>query len=230
MRTQDGVEGIVCALPRELGLWRERVRARRRVHGLEVLELDAPLPARAVVCGIGKVAAARGVAALCAVDGGRAPLSRLWVVGTCGGLRSDLPVGTLVHCTSAVQADLGVRDGRETQADEALRRVWQSVAPGREGRFLTADRAVLSPLRRFRLSRAWPGPAVADMETGAAAAFAAACGIPFAALRAVTDRAGWFGGASFKANYETQAPRAADTLLPLWETLGREPPPHRLPA
>lgn len=220
----------MCALPRELGLWRERVRSRRLVLGLEVLELDAPLPARAVVCGIGKVAAARGVAALCADAGGAPPLARLWVVGTCGGLGSGLDVGTLVHCTSAVQADLGVREGRETAADEALRRAWAAVAPGREARFLTADRAVLSPLRRFRLSRAWPGPAVADMETAAAAAFAAGCGIPFAALRAVTDGAGWFGGASFRANYETQGPRAADTLLPLWERLGREPLPHRLPA
>ena len=217
MQTQAGVEGIVCALAGELGVWATRVRSRQQVLGLEVLELDAPRPARAVICGIGKVAAARGVAALC--HAGPAPLGRLWVVGTCGGLVASLPVGTLVHCTRAVQADLGVRADREVEADARLRAAWQAVAPGPEAHFLTADRAVLSPLRRFRLTRAWPGPAVADMETAAAAAVAAGCGIPFAALRAVTDRAGWFGGSTFRANYETQGPRAADTLLPLWEKL-----------
>jgi len=217
VQTQDGVEGIVCALAGELGLWAQRVRTRRHILGLEVLELDAPRPARAVICGIGKVAAARGVAALCHAS--QPPVTRLWVVGTCGGLVSSLPIGTLVHCTRAVQADLGVRAGREVVADETLRAAWRAVAPGPEAQFLTADRAVLSPLRRFRLTRAWPGPAVADMETAAAAAFAAGCGIPFAALRAVTDRAGWWGGSTFRANYETQGPRAADTLLPLWESL-----------
>lgn len=215
MRTRPGVEGIVCALPRELGSWRERVRSSSSHLGLVVLELDAPVPARAVVCGVGKVAAARAVAALCAAGAPR----RLWIVGTCGSLQARLPVGSFVHCTRAVQADLGVREGRVSESDPAMRELWRSVAEGEEAEFLTADRAVLSPWRRFLTKRRHPAGGVCDMETAAAASTALAAGIPFAALRVVTDTAGWGGAASFRRHYETLGPRAADTLEPLFARL-----------
>ena len=218
MRTRPGVEGIVCALPLELGAWRERVRSGTRHLGLEVLELDAPVPARAVVCGVGKVAAARAVAALCLAG----DLRRLWIVGTCGSLRVDHAVGARVHCTRAVQADLGVREGRVTESDPAMRALWRSVAEGAEDEYLTADRAVLSPWRRWWTKRRHPGGGVCDMETAAAAATAQAAGIPFAALRVVTDLAGWGGAASFRRQYETLGPRAADTLQPLFARLRDE--------
>ena len=205
-------------MPLELGSWRERVRSSARHLGLDVLELDAPAPARAVVCGIGKVAATRAVAALCAAGAVR----RLWIVGTCGALHARLAVGAMVHCTSAVQADLGVREGRISDADPDMRELWRTVAPGAEAEFLTADRAVLSPWRRWWTKRRHPGGGVCDMETAAAATTALAAGIPFAALRVVTDSAGWGGAASFKRHYETLGPRAADTLQPLFVRLRDE--------
>jgi nucleoside phosphorylase len=60
------------------------------------------------------------------------------------------------------------------------------------------------------------------METAAAATTALAAGIPFAALRVVTDSAWWGGAASFKRHYETLGPRAADTLQALFVRLRDE--------
>ena len=91
------------------------------------------------------------------------------------------------------------------------------------GWFLTADRPVLSLWRRLRLARAFAGPAVADMETAAVAAVASAAGVPWAALRAVTDGATGLGAASFQLHYPRQAGRAADTVPLLLQSLGRAP-------
>jgi nucleoside phosphorylase len=144
------------------------------------------------------------------------------VVGTCGGLRQNLCPGTLVHCTRAAQVDLAVRAGREIDSDPALRAAWRAVAPGEEGWFLTADRPVLSIWRRLRLARAFAGPCVAEMETAAAAVVAQGAGVPWAALRAVTDRATLGGAAAFRIHFQTQAARAADTVGALLARLGPE--------
>ena len=199
---------VLCTLPQELGTLGARASSRRRVLGLELLELDlAGRRVLACACGVGKVRAAHGASLLL-----EAGASALLVVGTCGGLRRGLGIGTLVHCEVAFQTDLAVRELRQVQADARLRGLWQEVAPGPSGWFLTADRPVLSPWRRLRLARAFSGPCVADMETAAAAAVAHTAGVPFAALRAVTDRAGIGAGATFKAHFSTQAGRAADTI------------------
>ncbi len=203
---------ILSALPEELGSLRDRCTARRRVQGLELLELDlGGRPALACVSGVGKVAAARATAILLA----EGAIGGLLIVGTCGGLKRALVPGTLVHCTTAFQADLAVREGRAVESDAAWRSAWRSVAPGPEGWFLTADRPVLSPWRRIRLARAFAGDCVADMETAAAASVAARAEVPWAALRAVTDVASLFSARGFRRNYPTQAGRAADTLFAL---------------
>jgi adenosylhomocysteine nucleosidase len=211
--------GILCALPEELGDLRERAGASRRRQGLEVLELDlGGVGGLACVAGVGKVMAARAAAVLIGEGAERA----LLVVGTCGGLRQNLVPGTLVHCSTAAQVDLAHRQGREIAADLALRQAWRRVAPGVEGWFLTADRPVLSLVRRIRLARAFAGPCVADMETAAAAAVAAAAGVPWAGLRAVTDRATFYGAAAFHLNFPSQAGRAADTVRALLAELDRQ--------
>jgi len=128
------------------------------------------------------------------------------------GLRSHLGPGELVHCSTAIQTDLARVEGRSTDADAALRDEWRAVAPGACGFFLTADRPVLSWWRRARLARAFVGDCVADMETAAAGAAAAAAGVPWAGLRAVTDRADGLGGMLFKLHFPSQAGRAADTV------------------
>jgi adenosylhomocysteine nucleosidase len=211
-----GAIGVLCALREELGRLPERARARRSLHGIEILELElAGRRVLACASGVGKVHAARG-AALLVSEGASAGLL---VVGVCGGLRQALSPGALVHCTRAVQTDAARMGGGAPAADRALREAWRAVAPGAEGWFLTADRPVLSLWRRLRLARAFAGPCVADMETAAAACVAAAAGVPWAALRAVTDRATWGGGAAFRLHFPSQAGRCADTVPALLERL-----------
>ena len=167
--------------------------------------------------GVGKVAAARAAAALVAegVDG-------LLIVGTCGGLTPRTQVGTLVHADSAAQWDLAVRDGRESEADPTWRARWQSVVDGPTGRMLSADRPAVRWIDRLRRARAMEGLCVADMETAAAAAVAARAGLPWAALRAVSDTVGLGRRASFAANVAEQAGRAAESV-PSWIASWRRP-------
>lgn len=211
--------GIVCALREELGALAGAQLERRELQGLQLLRLDparlAPglpeadaLPLWACVCGVGKVHAARAATLLIAAGAERG----LLVVGTCGGLKRGLVPGTLVHCARAIQADFAVRQAREQLADAELRAAWSAVAPGLDAAFLTADRPVLSAFRRWRVARHWPGPCVADMETAAVAAAAQAAGVPWAALRAVTDRADSLGPLAFRLNFPVQAGRAADSV------------------
>lgn len=211
--------GLVCALPEELG---ERLGAAPVLERFQGVELrEARLGSATVVCavaGVGKVRAAHGASAVLAAGG----LQGLFVVGVCGGLRSSLVPGTLVHCTRAVQTDFAVRGDREFEPDAALLERWRAVAPAPAGWFLTADRPVLSLWRRLRLSRAFLGPCVADMETAAVAAVAARAGVPWAALRAVTDQATGAALASFRLHFASQAGRAADTLPALLDTLSAE--------
>jgi nucleoside phosphorylase len=208
--------GLLCALPEELGSLPDLARGKRSCHGLELLELEiAGRAALACAAGVGKVMAARA-ASLLLSEGAR---GGLFVVGTCGGLRSFLRPGTFVHCTRAVQVDLAVREGREVDAHAPWRRAWLEIAPGHEGWFLTADRPVLTPWRRLRLARAFAGPCVAEMETAAAGAVASRAGVRWAALRAVTDLADPFRAGGFHRNFGAQAGRAADTWIALVERL-----------
>jgi adenosylhomocysteine nucleosidase len=220
-------------MPEELGSMRERARAPVRVvQGLELfdLELDSravigaeairagPPPthrALAVVSGIGKVAAARA-ATLLIEHGAR---DALLVVGTCGGLTRELLPGTLIHAARAIQVDFAVRAGREFDSDPVWRSAWMRVAPGKEGRFLTADQPVVSFWRRRKLARAYAGACVADMETAAVAWVASAAGVPWAALRAVTDACDARTRATFAHHYPTQAGRAADTVPALLSSI-----------
>lgn len=207
----SGVTAILCALPGELGDLRGRELSRETVGGDLLIELDLPGGATACVCGVGKVAAARGATRL--ID--RRSPARLLVIGVCGGLRRHLGPGTLVHCSVAAQADFAVREGRESRADPELLGAWRAQVPGPAGWFLTADRPVLSWWRRLRLARAFAGDCIADMETAAAAAVCEHAGVPWAALRAVSDRAGTGSALAFQRNYPRVAGLAAATVAPL---------------
>jgi adenosylhomocysteine nucleosidase len=200
---------VLAALAEELAVLEPRRLRRETVQGLELFELDLG-PATAIACvgGVGKVNAAHAAGLLLA-RGGEAGLL---VVGVCGGLRRHLAPGTLVHCLRAVQTDLALRAEREVESDPALSAAWQAVAPGGRGWFLTADRPVLSLWRRLRLARAFRGDCVADMETAAAARVASRAGVPWAALRAVTDGATEGGLLEFRKNFAVQAGRAAASL------------------
>ena len=215
----SGPIGVLAALDAELGGLPARAAAGMRRQGLELFAME--LEEREVLvtaAGVGVAAAAHGAAVLVA-EGVRT----LLVVGTCGGMRSDLRPGTLVHCERAVQADLEVRAGREVQATSGLLQAWRSAAPGVVGTFLTRDRMVRSPWTRLRLRRAWPSAVSADMETAAALAVGGRAGCCIAALRVVTDGAGWRARRTFMENAEGMAGRPADAVEGLLRELPDPP-------
>ena len=204
-----GSVGLICALSAELGSWRGLGEVVSSVGGIEVRRSEESGSAVfTCVAGVGKVSAARGAEALirAGVKGA------LLVVGTCGSLSRSLGVGELVHCERALQADLGLEGGHQVSPDPALLAAWEAVVEGPRASYLTADRAVMSPWRRLRARRWCSGPCVAEMETAAVGAVSEAWGVPWAALRAVTDRAGWGSHKAFKKRYPVEAGRAADTV------------------
>ena len=221
--------GLIAALPIELGPFRGTGR-REVVGGVRLSAHQVPEgpPLLAAVSGVGKVAAAHAATVLA----GRG-VRGLLVVGTCGGLDPVDEVGTLVHAGKAVQWDLGVREGREATPDADLAAAWMDQVRGPIRTFLTADRAALGQLQRARRARAVrrsgdPAP-VADMETAAVAAVASRAGLPWAALRVVSDQRlrlrdlvtsrGRSRG-RFMDHLETVAGRPADTVTGLLRALG----------
>jgi nucleoside phosphorylase len=207
-QTSRGI-GLLCALPEELGGWGGLGEVVSRGGGFEVRRvLDEGWEVFTCVSGVGKVCAARAAEALLYAGAKRGVL----VVGTCGALTRGLDAGSLVHCGAALQADLAIEGGMKVLPDVSLLEAWEHVAEGHRVGFLTADRPVMSPWRRWRAQQRVPGPCVADMETAAVGATAEAWGVPWAALRSVTDHAGWGSHHAFRKRYPVEAGRAADTV------------------
>jgi adenosylhomocysteine nucleosidase len=94
--------------------------------------------------------------------------------GFCGALSKDLRVGDLVAGAEVCDDE----SGESFAADPAL----LAAAPGRRGVIVSVRRLARTPEDRARLD----GLAV-DMESAALARAAARAGVPFLALRAVTD-------------------------------------------
>jgi adenosylhomocysteine nucleosidase len=124
------------------------------------------------VTGMGAPAAARAAARLVS----RRPRALL-AAGFCGALDPDLRVGDLVAAERVVDE----ASGEAFAADPDL----LAAAPGRRGTLVSAVRLARDPADRSRLK----GDAV-YVARGAVARAAAAAGVPFLALRAVTDAAG----------------------------------------
>lgn len=121
------------------------------------------------VGGMGAAAAARVGAAITA-ERPRALLA----VGFCGALDPGLGVGDLI----AAEHVLDEATGEGFAADPGL----LAAAPGRRGVLVSARHLARTPGERARLE----GTAV-DLESAALARAAEAAGVPFLALRAVTD-------------------------------------------
>ena len=118
---------------------------------------------------MGAAAAARAGGAI-AAGSPRAILA----VGFCGALDPALAVGDLV----VAERVLDEATGDSFAADPGL----LAAAPGRRGVLVSARHIARTPADRARL----PGTVV-DLESAALARAAGAAGVPFLALRAVTD-------------------------------------------
>lgn len=119
-----------------------------------------------------------GMGAAAAADAGAAAAARsprgLIAVGFCGALDPALRVGDVVAAERVVDE----RTGEGFAADPGL----LAAAPGRRGVLVSARRIARTPGDRALLR----GDAV-DLESASLARAAAAAGVPFLALRAVTD-------------------------------------------
>jgi adenosylhomocysteine nucleosidase len=155
------------------------------------------------VTGIGKVASALATQNL--ID--RYNPQWLLVMGVAGAVREEFPVGSLTVPSRAVQWDVGARPlldrsglipgfGSEyfwadTSLTDAAKRACENrsgVEP-LDGTALTGDVLVASTQKRDQLQRRCPDAVYIDMETAAAAHVASANGVPWVAIRMLSDLA-----------------------------------------
>ncbi|MGH9367210.1 MAG: hypothetical protein ACRD3M_06020 [Thermoanaerobaculia bacterium] len=131
--------------------------------------------------GDGAQRAARGAAALCDA---RRP-SALIGAGVAGALSRDLAIGEIL-------VSRRIRDARGEAPASDARLLARAVASGAtEATLVTADRPVTSASGRAELLRSLgqPTPSAVDMESAGWARAAAARGIPYIVVRAVSDGA-----------------------------------------
>jgi nucleoside phosphorylase len=108
-----------------------------------------------------------------------APPLALVAAGFCGALDGGLRPGDLVAAERVVD-----EAGAAFPADPGL----LAAVPGRRGTLVSAVRVARTPVERERLRvLAGPGALAVDLESAALARAAQRAGVPFLALRAVTD-------------------------------------------
>ncbi len=152
---------VLFALGREVAPFRRAVRTR---HDVSV-----------VVTGVGQSAARRAAEAVI-----HEPIPRLIIMaGFCGALVPDLAVGDVVISRDVYSS------GTTWLAAEALVPSDVRIAT-RTSRILTTDRLISDPIKKKLLGKMHQADAV-DMESAAVAEVCARAGVPFLAVRAVSD-------------------------------------------
>jgi len=160
----------------------------------------------ALCAGVGKVAAAAGVRFM--LD--RYPLPSLLIYGIGGALSPEIRLGDLVIATELVPGDVGVahsigfsitgpgicEKGRlvfcpsfpvtQSMLEGAREAAVASGLTFHSGKVLTCDQIVLDPELRAHLRDCF-GVLAVEMEGAAAAQIAAGEGLPFIAVRAISD-------------------------------------------
>lgn len=153
--------------------------------------------------------------------------------GSCGGLAADVEVGTLVvgesftysiaDATAFGYAPGQVPGGPErfladpAWADAAQRAAEAVGSAHRRGLMLSGDAFVTAALAEPMRER-FPSALSADMETTASAQTAGALGVPFVALRAISDLCGPAAGQQFHLELDVVAETSARAV----ESLARD--------
>ena len=163
------------------------------------------------VAGVGKVEAAITATAAAAALHPVALVS----VGVCGAIDPALEPGDVVLGQRVLQWDFAVAHDVVCAGDANLLRRVAAALPGleraprcRTGTIATGDYPVADAGARAEL-RARLGADVADMESAAVGRVAARLGLPFLAVRAVSDRAGAASLAEFRRHLPFAAASAA---------------------
>ena len=151
--------------------------------------------------------------------------------GSCGGLAADVEVDTVIVGESfawsiADATAFGYAPGQLPGGPERMlaEKAWadraeraarcDAAAAVRRGLMLSGDAFVTAPLADPMRER-FPGALSADMETTASARTAEALGMPFVALRAVSDLCGPAAGQQFHLELDVVAETSARAVTAL---------------
>jgi len=153
-----------------------------------------------MVAGVGKVAAAMAAQYACDVFKPRCVIA----IGLAGGVEDDVRPGQVIVASGAAQHDMDARPLTDAkgiipglglsiiQADAAVTEKLLLAArfeskDARSGVVLTGDRIITARAVRDGLVRDFPDGACIDMETAAVAQVAHQNGLPWSALRVISD-------------------------------------------
>ena len=185
MAEPDGIVAIVTALPEELAPLLARLRGRTAERSDDRRLWRGSLgstPVLLACAGDGNESSLRGVRALLA---GKRPRALLGA-GVAGALTEDLAPGRVVFGERIFDSS-----GESAAADPEWLGRARALSGAAGAAFFTSDRVACSPEERSALAaRLPPGPAAVDLESASWARAAAEKGIPFLALRAISDGAG----------------------------------------
>ena len=215
--------GILCACPAEFAPYEKLISGKAVEHrGCFVLEGKlCGRDAAVICCGLGKVNAAIGASLL--INDFSA--DRVVLSGVAGALAEGLHIGDTVMVTDTLyhDVDAGLLTGYHPspndpvfQCDPELIGLAKAL-PMHFGRTVTGDSFIEDEGRAELIDRFHP--LTCDMETAAAAHMCRTLGIPFNAVRAVSDTREESGLGSFEKNVAYAANRACDVLCKLIELI-----------
>lgn len=155
-----------------------------------------------IVAGVGKVAAAMATQYACDVFKPRSAVA----IGLAGSLEDGVRPGQVIVASGAVQHDMDGRpitsakgvipglglatiEADPAATDKMLTAARLESRDAQSGLVLTGDQVVTSRAVRDSLLREFPGAACIDMETAAFAQVARQNGVPWTALRVISDSA-----------------------------------------
>ena len=232
--TGNALPAVMVAMAEELAPYRqagELQGAPEAVGGATFAKAEiGGRPVLLVRTGIGLVNAASGATTAITKYGATALIS----AGSAGGMSGKLQVGGIVVGDSAAysMADAtsfehkyvyGQVPGQPAQftADPALVAAAQSAAatatggaPAHTGLIISGD-AFVSQRHFHDFIAMFPDALAADMETAALAQVANLFGVPWLAVRSVSDMCGPLAAGDFAANIKHAAGRSADVVLGL---------------
>jgi adenosylhomocysteine nucleosidase len=173
-RSQAEHLGIIAAFRREVApLLRRRRDVARVEQGVYSFSLNGE-PIVLAISGMGEENARRAARALLQ----RFSLHAVFSVGFAGGLSDAVVPGALVVADEVIDASTGQR--------YPCRASLLGGPSGRRGGLLCARRIISSAEQKRLLGQKWNALAV-DMESGGVARVAAEAGLPFGALKTITD-------------------------------------------
>ncbi|HEU4580547.1 MAG TPA: hypothetical protein VFS67_19960 [Polyangiaceae bacterium] len=180
------MSAVITALPEEAFWLRRQLRGLRRLSGVAcdvVTGQLGTLPLVQAVTGDGPHNAAAGLSALLQA----LPVRELIVAGVSGALDQELQLRTLL-----VGEQVFDEGGRVLGASESLLAAARRATSARPAVLLSAQQIADSAREKQRLRQLiqpCARPAAVDLESAAYASLAHAAGIPWLALRAVSDTA-----------------------------------------